>query len=120
VGGFEIFYLFEADIRAKKARYDEEKRIQENQPSYGKKKKRKIVLRNTDGRNYKTHIVKYQKSASFSVMNGGSSFADYMQQMQQARQPVRDSRYEVDPNPSGRGLKRRWTDEEALQNMGHF
>jgi len=111
VGGFEIFYVFEADIRAKKARYDEEKRIQESQPTYGKKKKRKIVLRNTDGRNYKTHILNYKMPASHSVMGGGCSFADYMNQMQQKAQ--QGARQESDLGPAHRGYqrqKRPWVD----------
>lgn len=90
VGGFEIFYLFEHDIRDKKAKYDEQKRIQENQPTYGKRKKRKVVLRNTDGRNYKSHLVQYTKPAPFSVMEGSCSYFDYVARLKSAQQEAQE------------------------------
>jgi len=86
IGGFELFYMFESDIRDKKAKYDEDKRIQENQIVVGKKKKRKIVLRNTDGRNYKTHLVQCKTAAPFSIIPATCTFSDYVASLQNKRQ----------------------------------
>lgn len=55
VGGFDAFNHFEADIREKKKQYDEQKRCRDSENT--KCKKRKVVLKQTDGRNYKTYIT---------------------------------------------------------------
>ncbi len=52
VGGFEAFNHFESDIREKKRLYDEKNRKDHNSLS----KKRKVILKQTNGRNYKTFI----------------------------------------------------------------
>jgi hypothetical protein len=80
MGGFEAFFKFEEDIRDKKSRYDEEKRLNDTSNRIGngkgkgkrKRKKRKIVLKNTDGRNYKTFIVNFEQSPPFSSLRTAS------------------------------------------------
>jgi hypothetical protein len=52
VGGFEAFSHFESDIREKKRLYDEKNRKDHNSVS----KKRKVISKQTNGRNYKTFI----------------------------------------------------------------
>lgn len=101
IGGFELFYMFENDIRDKKAKYDEEKRQQENQITFGKKKKRKIVLRNTDGMNYKTHVVKCLTRAPFSVAETNCSYQDYLDQLQRESRTPKT----LDPEPSNKRFK---------------
>ncbi len=86
VGGFDLFYMFEDDIRQKKAKYDEEHRIQENQLVFGKRKKRKIVLRQTNGQNYKTHVIQYKSKPPFSLHAGNDGpMSDYFAEIQVAR-----------------------------------
>ena len=70
MGGFDAFYRLETDVRDKKTRYDEGKRLYETDSAYGKRKKRKVVLKNTDGRNYKTYVVQYEKPSPFSTLIG--------------------------------------------------
>lgn len=66
IGGFDLFYLFEEDIRQKKAQYDEEKRKLDR--SRQKKRKRKVVLKKTDGKNYKSHILRCVTRVPFSIL----------------------------------------------------
>jgi hypothetical protein len=81
-GGFEAFFRHEKDVRDRKSEYDEQKRQDDNRgkPSFkeGKRKKRKIVLKNTDGRNYKTFVMNYKKSTPFTNINGSVSFKDFL------------------------------------------
>jgi hypothetical protein len=69
VGAYDVFYAFESDIRDQKAKYDEEKRNQDAKSLLGgkrtKQKKRKVVLKHTDGKNYRTFIVNYERPAPF-------------------------------------------------------
>jgi len=102
VGGFELFYLFETDIREKKSIYDEKKRLQENMVVMGKKKKKKIVLRNTDGRNYKTHLVQCTTQAPHSILQGNCSFTDYLSHIRSQRNMERKS---MDPEPDNKRYK---------------
>lgn len=84
VGGFELFYKLEKDIRKRKAKYDEEKRLQEAKPVFGKrKKKQKIMLRDTDGQNYKAFMVQYKKKPPFSVMHSNCSFKSFVKNFHQ-------------------------------------
>jgi hypothetical protein len=84
MGGFDAFYHVERDVRDKKTQYDEEKRINDNtNENYGKRKKRKIVLKNTDGRNYKTYVVKYEKPAPYSFLNGKQTYSQLLSQLYQ-------------------------------------
>ena len=68
MGGFEAFFRLESDVRDKKARYDEDKRTLEQNSIGKKRKKKKIVLKDTDGQNYKTFIVKCAKPPPFSTL----------------------------------------------------
>jgi hypothetical protein len=102
VGGFELFYMFENDIRDKKAKYDEEKRQQESQIVFGKKKKRKIVLRNTDGKNYKTHVLNQKTMAPFSIMADTScTYEEYIRSLQSLKRAPKT----LDPAPSNKRFK---------------
>jgi hypothetical protein len=71
VGGFELFYMFENDVRYQKAEDARLKRQRVDERtgsgSSGKRKKEKIVLRKTDGRNYKTYAIQCNQSAPFSL-----------------------------------------------------
>ena len=49
MGGFDAFFRLESDIRDKKARYDEDKRISDQHIHTNRRKKKKIVLKDTDG-----------------------------------------------------------------------
>jgi hypothetical protein len=73
VGGFDAFYAFENDTRERKSQYDEEKRTQDGQERDGNRKKRKIVLKNTDGKNYKTFVVNYERPSPFSSLKSKST-----------------------------------------------
>jgi hypothetical protein len=90
VGGFELFYLFEKDIREKKLKYDEQKRhtdaaarvavlaalaeaTDSTKPTTKVRRKRKIVLRQTDGRNYRTHVLNYKMVAPYMVTVRGAT-----------------------------------------------
>lgn len=84
IGGFELFYFYEEEIRAEKHKYDERKRLQEQDIQVGKKKKRKIILRETDGRNYKSHVVKCATSAPYSLQTPNCSFMDFLAKARQA------------------------------------
>jgi hypothetical protein len=52
IGGFEAFEHFESDVREKKREHDARRRTLQSEKS----KKRKVVLKQTDGRNYKTYV----------------------------------------------------------------
>lgn len=67
IGGFEVFYDFEKDVRLKKAKYDQAKRALEIQPATNQPKKRKIMLRKTDGRNFKARLLKYKPPPDFVI-----------------------------------------------------
>lgn len=104
IGGFEIFYLFEVDIREKKSLYDEKKRIQETMVVPGKKKKKKIVLRNTDGRNYKTHVIHQITKAPYSVWQShNGELTDYLEYLEHIQ--TRQERKFLDPEPSNKRYK---------------
>lgn len=76
VGGFELFDMFEPDVRAKKAQYDEQKR-RKNQ--IGTSKKSKIILSQTDGMNYKTSIVCHERPPVYSTIAGTCSYFDMVE-----------------------------------------
>ena len=86
VGGFELFYMFESDIRDQKAEDARVKRQREedHQPDVGKRRKEKVVLRKTDGRNYKTYAVECNRPAAFSVATPTCTFAEYMAMVRNA------------------------------------
>lgn len=69
LAGFDLFYMLEADVRAKKLKYDEDKRKLDAQglPSMGKHKKKKIMLRETDGKNYKSSILNFQRPLPYML-----------------------------------------------------
>ena len=107
VGGFDLFYLFESDVREKKSKYEEEKRNQESHGSVArqepKKKKQKIVLRQTDGRNYKTHIMKCETSAPFSLLTPTCTFSEYILHLKRQRQ--QQTNHVLDPPSSNKRIK---------------
>jgi hypothetical protein len=69
VGGFEAFYKCEQDIRQKKSIFDENKRFLNKRKneinSFRKHKKHKIMLKNTDGKNYKTYLINTNHSPPY-------------------------------------------------------
>lgn len=86
VGGFELFYRFEEDIRKKKQQYDEKKRKSEHlNTTHPKKRKRKTVLKETDGKNYKTHIVHVKKSAPFCCLQTNTTLNEFIQSTRKRR-----------------------------------
>lgn len=89
VGGFDLFYMFEADIRDQKAEDARVKRQREEehqQTTVGKRRKEKVVLRKTDGRNYKTYAVECNRPAAFSVTAPTCTFAEYMALLRSSKQ----------------------------------
>ncbi len=87
VGGFDLFYMFENDIRDQKAEDARVKRQrdEEHQPAVlGKRRKEKVVLRKTDGRNYKTFAVECNRPAAFSVTTPTCTFEEYMKLLRNA------------------------------------
>jgi len=66
VGGLEAFKKFQDDVIHKKTKYNEEKRLHESNRSFGKRRKHKIILGNTDGRNYQTYFLEYEKPSPYS------------------------------------------------------
>jgi len=87
VGGFELFYMFESDIREKKAEYDREKRLEDERKSHKlageTSKKKKIILRNTDGRNYKTYAIQIRTQLCHTVLTANASVNDWLNEQQQ-------------------------------------
>jgi hypothetical protein len=73
--GFEVFYLFESDIRAKKLKYDENKRTQTDTK---KNHKRKFMDPALCAKNYKTHVLQYKKKSPFSSTSSGYSYTDML------------------------------------------
>lgn len=67
IGGFEVFYHFEKDVRLKKSKYDQAKRALESRPTENQPKKRKIMLRKTDGRNFQAQVLKYKPPPDFVI-----------------------------------------------------
>lgn len=80
VGGFDLFYRFENEIRDQKAEDARIKRQrdEEHNTAAGKKKKEKIVLRKTDGKNYKTYAIECNRPAAFSSLTPTCSFDEFM------------------------------------------
>jgi hypothetical protein len=109
VGGFDLFYLFEADIREKKAKYDEEKRSKEHKVTViegsSKRKKRKIVLKHTDGRNYKTHLISFPTKAPFTLTHGGDDFSSLIPDNWPSLQGDLAPRNVLDPPHSNKRVK---------------
>lgn len=61
VGGFELFYMFENDIRAKKAEDARKKRQRdETADTPNKRRKQKVILQKTEGQNYKTYVTTHK------------------------------------------------------------
>ncbi len=106
VGGFELFYLFEQDVRAKKSKYDEQKRLQESHIQTGKKKKRKIILRETDGRNYKTHVTKCPSFAPFTLQKPTCTFQEYMLKLKKQAEEQPPETEEKTASPKKRQKKK--------------
>lgn len=58
VGGFELFYMFEHDIRASKSEDARQKRQRDEAVDRtGKRRKQKVILQKTDGQNYKAYVT---------------------------------------------------------------
>lgn len=90
VGGFDLFYLFENDIRDQKAEDARIKRQrdEEQHTVLGKRRKEKVVLRKTDGRNYKTFAVACHRPAAFSITPPTCTFSEYLALLRQTNKPV--------------------------------
>jgi len=90
VGGFDLFYMFEPDIREQKAEDARVKRQREEehqqQTPAGKRRKEKIVLRKTDGRNYKTYALTCDRPAAFTAVAPTCTFAEYLALLRPASQ----------------------------------
>lgn len=94
VGGFDLFYMFEADIRDQKAEDARVKRRRDEehqQTAVGKRRKEKVVLRKTDGRNYKTYAVECNRTAAYSATTPTCTFQDYMQSVRNKSPPQQTS-----------------------------
>lgn len=63
IGGFDVFFNFEQEIRAKKLVFDEQNRQKRNKPH----KKQKTVLAQTDGRNYNSFALSYPQTVGYSM-----------------------------------------------------
>lgn len=86
VGGIELFYMFEEDIRNQKAKDARMKRLKdEHSAIVGKKRKEKIVLRKTDGKNYQNHAIKCDKSASYTALKPVYSLDEFLRACKRPR-----------------------------------
>lgn len=74
VGGMDAFKHFQDDVIRKKAKHNEDKRIHESTRSFGKRRKHKIILGNTDGRNYQTHFLEYVQPPPFCGVDQAMTF----------------------------------------------
>lgn len=65
VGGFDIFYKLEDDIRAKKAKYDEQSRtIKASQAEARQRRKHKVVMKHSQDGNFKAFALSYNHTVS--------------------------------------------------------
>lgn len=65
VGGFDIFFKLEEDIRAKKAKYDEQSRtIKASHSEARQRRKHKVVMKNSQDGNFKAFALSYNHTVS--------------------------------------------------------